>query len=263
MSQHNPPKIIRAIWDSGAKASISCTKFLEDQRYFMNEKLENQRSLQTVGKHTSQVDLHRVLIPVKNKTFSHYMTHTLAVKNIIDPVPERNMKFVMDKAYDSYSAEMQMKNMTAVSRTQWPDGRCGGRVDFLLGVADLDFKLVFSFHGLIFISHDLEAKQSIAVGGRFDMNSFQRDHSDPVLTTEINSEGLSSPPDGDFQNTWNTPRDNIHTITMAESQGEPNVEDTISHRGGGEKNAWGIPRYAEVQSDQDTPQGISACEDFF
>ena len=203
----------------------------------MNEKLQTQRSIHTVGCNTSQVDLHRVMIPVNNKSFSHYMTHTLAVESIIDPVPERDMKFVMDAAYKSYCEDMQLKNITAVLRTQWPDGNCGGQVDFLLGVADLDFKLVFSFFGLIFISHDLKAKQSIAVGGSFDLNAFRRDHTDPVLTSGINMGELNPSLNEDFQNTWehNTPRDTIHTITVEESQGTLDVEEIITHRGGEEK----------------------------
>ena len=38
--------VMRSLWDSGAKSSVSCNRYLKDQRYFLNEKLPSQRSIQ-------------------------------------------------------------------------------------------------------------------------------------------------------------------------------------------------------------------------
>ena len=141
--------IMRSLWDSGAKSSVSCNRYLMDQRYFLNEKLPNQRSIQTVGAEISQANLHRVLIPVTNLNHTHYMTHTLGVDKIIDPIPYKDMKNVMDKAYESYVHSVVGSGAVPLPYSQWPDGLMGGPVHFLLGVSDLNFKLIFEFYGLI------------------------------------------------------------------------------------------------------------------
>ena len=156
-----------------------------DQRYFLNEKLPTQRSIQTVGATTSQANLHRVLIPVNNQNHSHYMTHTLAVEKIIDPIPYKDMKNVMNKAYDSYVHSMVGSGAVPLPHSQWPNGLMGGPVDFLLGVSDLNFKLIFNFYGLIFISHNLKATRCVAVGGSFNQDSFQQDQENQILNLSL------------------------------------------------------------------------------
>ena len=277
MSQHNPSRVIRAIWDSGAKASISCTRFLEDQKYFLNERLEAQRSIQTVGCATSNADLHRVLIPVNNQSYSHYMTHTLSVQSIIDPVPHRNMQAVMNRAYKSYCHDMGLNGVTPVPHTQWPDGNYGGKVDFLLGVADLDFKLVYNFHGLIFISHDLKATKSIAVGGSFDLNSFQPTHADQILVGGMDLGDLD-PTLGDTSHDmshdgWQRgmSRDTSHDISWEASHDiqqdmshdTSDIKGVITHRGGGKKSHFKVPNHETKKSAQIIPHGVSACRDMF
>ena len=70
-------------------------------------------------------------------------------------------------------------------------------------------------NNLIFISHDLKAKKSIAVGGSFDLNSFQRNLTDQVLIKGINVGDLNPPLDDNFQDTWQQGpfRDRTHKIS--------------------------------------------------
>ena len=73
------------------------------------------------------------------------------------------------------------------------------------------------------------------MGGSFDLNSFQRNHTDPVLISGINMGELNPPLNDNFQNTWeqDPSRDTIHTISVEESRGTLDVKEIITHRGGG------------------------------
>ena len=72
-----------------------------------------------------------------------------------------------------------------MSRDQWPKSQHGGSVDCLLGVNSLSFEVIFQFHGLIFITHNLSSTQMVSVGGQLNSGS---DHDSPVLFSELAEE---------------------------------------------------------------------------
>ena len=134
-----------------------------------------------------------------------------------------------------------------------------------------------NFNGLIFISHDLKATKSIAVGGSFDLNSFQPTHADQILVGGMDLGDLD-PTFGDtshdmshdgFQRgmSRNTSHDiswdASHDIQQDMSHDTSDIKGVIPHRGGGKKSHFKVPNHETKKSAQIIPHGVSACRDMF
>ena len=173
---------LNAVYDSGAKSSVFLSKFLQNQSYFAN-KLVSSAKMEVVGALTKSTDLYQVLLPAHpNSQYTHISCNAFAVSKIISPTTIHDITHVLDEAYSQYRIQCNKKGKKPVSKDQWPKPWHGGNVDCLLGINSLSFKVIFQFHGLIFISHNLSSTQMISVGGQLNTGS---DHNSPVLFTGL------------------------------------------------------------------------------
>ena len=66
----------------------------------------------------------------------------------------------------------------------WPRGQYGGEVEFLVGIGAINVAIIFNFHRLIFIKHDVAATSHIAFGGAY-MKEEDSWSTDSMLTSSF------------------------------------------------------------------------------
>ena len=125
--------------------------------------------METVGSYTKRTDLYQVLLQAKkNLPYSHIQCSAFAVEKIISPTRTHDLSDIMQEAYLDYVSSCQKKGETPVNHNQWPSGKHGGPVNVLLGINSISFTVIHSFHGLIFIKHNIDSLQAVSVGGQLN-----------------------------------------------------------------------------------------------
>ena len=161
---------IRAIWDSGSMRSVCLSSILKDQSYFYNQR-SDQTSIEVVGGGRTTRQIHKTLIPLKHSSHRYLLTNILSVPKIVEDLPEHDMTEELQAAYFDYELDCREKGTTPIEQDLWPgftrNGTVGGSIHFLIGCADLDFEIIFSWHGILFITHNIDSFSPVAFGGSY------------------------------------------------------------------------------------------------
>ena len=123
--------------------------------------------VQTVGGATALRDSFSVLLPILHPSFSFLYCNSILCHRIIDDVPLRSISQVVDRAFLAYKQHMvDTGNKVMYDRSQWPS-ETGGPVHFLLGIQSINFKVIWEFEGLLFISHSIDTSggYQVSIGG--------------------------------------------------------------------------------------------------
>ena len=67
---------------------------------------------------------------------------------------------------------------------QWPEGTYGGTIQLLLGVGSLNFRVIFNYHGLVFVMHHLDSDKKVCFGGSYrpkNKSSSTKDFNTPMM----------------------------------------------------------------------------------
>ena len=139
---------------------------MEDETHFYN-KLSNQTSIEVVGGGRTVRNIHKTLIPLRHSTHRYLLTNILAVPKIVDDLPEFDLSEQLRAAYADYKVHCANTGTTPLEQKLWPgfsrNGTVGGSIEFLIVCADLDFKIIFNWNGILFITHNIDSFSPIAL----------------------------------------------------------------------------------------------------
>ena len=122
-----------------------------------------------------------IALPIIDESYQYQEIRALAIDQIISDLPEMDLSAEVDLAYNAYAKWCTDRGKKVkFTRDQFPDGKYGGesnRIEFLLGMAAIEFKQLFTYNGLTFMTTNLKTGSCppVLFGGKWKETGSRED----------------------------------------------------------------------------------------
>ena len=144
-----------------------------------------EREVEVVGGTTTKQTAYSVALPIVDDSYTFQEIRGLAIPLVITDLPELDYSAEVDESYEAYVQNCKENGKSpAYRREDFPTGEYGGsnnKIEFLLGMAALEFNQLFTYNGLTFFTTNLDTgkERRVLFGGKWNGQISTRNEETP------------------------------------------------------------------------------------